>query len=97
MVSTNVVTGLVSQLSAWVVATPVFAVLVEASHSMVRSDGRVNVGAVVSTTMMVWVAVVALPQAVTVQARRMSFSCGQAPGTIVSTNVVTGLVSQLSA
>ena len=59
--SVNVTAGIASQLSV-AVALPVFAGKVLAVHSMVVFPGHVIIGAVLSSTNMVWLHVFILPQ-----------------------------------
>jgi len=54
-------------------------------------------GLVVSVTVMVWLAVLVLPQAsLAVQVRVILLACGQAPGVITSAKLRLGFGSQLS-
>ena len=60
------------------VATPVALVVVIAGHSSTRLAGAVMVGGVVSRTVIVWTALVLLPQAsVAVQVRAITFVAPQ--------------------
>src|SRR5437870_5586887 len=73
--------GLGSQLSI-AVALPVALGSVESLQATVVSAGQVMLGAVESTTLMVWAQLVVLPQlTVAVQVRMMTFVLGQLPGT----------------
>jgi hypothetical protein len=73
-----------SQLSV-AVALPVFAGSVLAVHSIVILPGHVIVGAVLSSTVMVWTHVLLLPQSsVAVQVRVIVYSCGHAPPAVTS-------------
>src|SRR2546427_5025665 len=69
-----------------------------AGHSMVVGPGSVEIpGAVVSTTLMVWLAVLLLPQwSVAVQVRVTLLACGQEPGVVTSAKVRVGLGSHAS-
>ena len=68
-----------------------------AEHSMVDGPGSAEItGSVVSSTLMVWDALLVLPHAsVAVQVLVMEYSLGQLPGTVTSANVNVG-VPQLS-
>src|SRR2546428_326076 len=92
--SANVRVGLVSQASVAVGVVNDG----DAGHSMVVGPGSVErVGAWVSTTLMVWLAVELLPQSsVAVQVRVTEWACAQLPGVVTSANVRVGLVSQAS-
>src|SRR5213593_3733312 len=70
----------------------------EAGHWIVVGPGSVEItGAVVSTTWIVWLAVLWLPQwSVAVHVRVTSFACGQLPGVVTSANVSVGLASHAS-
>src|SRR3989454_111600 len=65
---------------------------------MVVGPGSVEMlGAVVSTTLMVWLAVLLLPQwSVAVQVRVTLLACGQEPGVVTSAKVRVGLGSHAS-
>ena len=92
--SANVSVGLGSQAS--VAVGVVNAGL--AGHSIVVGPGSVEItGAWVSTTEMVWLAVLLFPQwSVAVQVRVTERACGQLPGVVTSANVSVGLGSQAS-
>jgi hypothetical protein len=96
VVSADVIVTLVSQLSV-AVAVPVSDVSVLALHSTVTLAGElVNVGAVVSTTVIVCVYVVALLfSSVAVQTLVIT-ELFPVPATVVSADVIVTLVSQLS-
>jgi hypothetical protein len=91
--SANVKVGLESQASVAVGVTNDGV----AGHSMAVLPGRAEItGAVLSSTLMVWLAVL-LPQAlVAVQVRVVEYSCGHAPGVVTSTKVNRGLRLQAS-
>src|SRR6266436_3583233 len=65
---------------------------------MELGPGSVEItGAVVSTTLMVWLAVLLLPQwSVAVQVRVTLLACGQLPGAVTSAKVRVGLGSHAS-
>ena len=66
-------------------ALPVAAGSVDLSHSTVAGGGQTMAGGVVSTTVMIWLQVAALPHASTaVQVRVMIRSCGHLPGATLS-------------
>ena len=69
-----------------------------AGHWIVLGPGKLAItGAVVSSTLIVWLAVALFPHAsVAVQVRVTLYSCGQAPGAVTSANVTTGLGSHRS-
>src|SRR3989442_10400723 len=69
-----------------------------AGHSIVLGAGTAEIaGAVVSTTSIVWLSVLVLPQAsFAVQVRVTDLACGQLPGVVTSANVSVGLASQAS-
>src|SRR5947199_4875381 len=65
---------------------------------MVLGPGNAEItGAVVSTTLMVWLATLLLPQwSVAVQVRVTLLPCGQDPGVVTSAKVSVGLGSHAS-
>src|SRR6266496_1253877 len=69
-----------------------------AGHSMVDGPGNAEMtGAVLSSTVMVWVAVLALPHGlVAVQVRVTEYFCGQEPGVVTSAKVSVGVPPQAS-
>jgi len=69
-----------------------------AGHSMVEGPGSVEMtGAVVSVTLMVWLAVLELPHgSVAVQVRVTEYFCGQEPGVVTSAKVKVGVPPQAS-
>ena len=69
-----------------------------AGHSMVVGPGSVEMtGAVVSVTLIVWLAVLELPHgSVAVQVRVTEYFCGQVPGVVTSANVSVGVPPQAS-
>jgi hypothetical protein len=69
-----------------------------AGHSIVEGPGRAEItGPVVSVTLMVWLAVLELPQAsVAVQVRVTECFWGQEPGVVTSAKVRVGLPPQAS-
>src|SRR5439155_1055809 len=69
-----------------------------AGHSMVVGPGTAEMlGACVSTTLMVWLAVELLPQwSVAVQVRVTLLACGHEPGVVTSAKVSVGLGSHAS-
>ena len=59
--------------------------------------GQVSEGGVLSSTNMVWVQVLELPQSsIAVKVRVIVNSCGHAPATVASVNPMVGVPSQLS-
>jgi hypothetical protein len=93
--SVNPIVGVKSQSVA--VAVPVFAGAVLAVHCMVIFGGQVIVGGTLSSTTMIWLHELVLPQSsVAVQVRVMVLSCGQDPATVTSVKVKVGVPSQLS-
>jgi hypothetical protein len=75
--SLKVTVGIASQLSV-AVAVPVFAGNVLAVHSIVVLAGHVIIGAVLSSTTIVWLHVFILPQSsVAFQVLVIVYSCGQ--------------------
>ena len=94
--SVDVTVGAVSQLSD-AVAVPVLAGNELAEHSIVTFAGQVITGATLSSTTIVCVQVLVLPQSsVAVQVRVIVNSCGHAPPTVTSLDVTVGDASQLS-
>ena len=88
--------GTASQLSV-AVAVPVFAGKVLAVHSIVSEAGHVMTGGVLSSTIIVCVHVLLLPQSsVAVHVLTIVPSCGQEPPMILSDEVIVGVASQLS-
>src|SRR5439155_1403714 len=76
---------------------PVAVGSVEVLHWTVASGGQLITGAVVSTTLIVWLQELLLPaQSVAVQVRVMTLVLGQLPATVLSLCVITGAGSQLS-
>ncbi len=69
-----------------------------AGHSMVVDPGSAEItGAVLSSTMIVWLAVLELPHgSVAVQVRVTECSCGQEPGVVTSAKVRVGVPPQAS-
>src|SRR6266545_3926288 len=69
-----------------------------AGHSMVEGPGSAEMtGAVLSSTVMVWVAVLGLPHGlVAVQVRVTEYFCGQEPGVVMSAKVRVGVPPQAS-
>jgi hypothetical protein len=87
---------LASQLSV-AVADPVAAGAELVLHSIVIFCGQVITGDVVSSTNMVWVQVLELPQSsIAEKVLVMVNSCGHAPPTVTSENPMVGVPSQLS-
>jgi hypothetical protein len=94
--SDDVTPGALLQLSV-AVAVPVFAAAVEASHSTVTFAGHVMTGTAVSTMVMAWAQLPALPQAsVAVQVRVMTDAPAQVPEATLSDDVTPGALSQSS-
>jgi hypothetical protein len=94
--SLNVGVTLTSQLSV-AVAEPVAAGAELVLHCMVVFAGHVICGGVLSSTKIVCVQELELPQSsIAVNVRVMVLSCGQAPPTDTSENPMVGVVSQLS-
>ena len=88
--------GVASQLSV-AVAVPVVAGKVPPEQSIVMSAGQVMAGATLSSIIMVCVQVLELPQSsVAIQVRVMVPSCGHAPATDMSVEVIVGVASQSS-
>jgi hypothetical protein len=95
--SVDVIVGVASQLSVAVAVpfAPPGAVL--AVHWIVRFGGHVITGGVLSSTKMVCRHVLELPQSsVAIHVRVMVYSCGHAPPTVTSVDVIVGVASQLS-
>ena len=94
VVSTKVRVGVGSHASLAVGALNTGA----AGHSMVAAGPTPLItGSVVSTTVMVWLAVVLFPQSsIAVQVRVCRMFCGQVPGAVVSTKVRVGVGSHAS-
>lgn len=93
VVETMETTGALSQASI-TVGVPKTGVAV---HSMVVFDGQEIVGGVLSVTEMVRLHVAVLPQSsVAVNVRVTVFSCGQDPGVVASTDVMSTLTSHAS-
>src|SRR6266511_1127833 len=69
-----------------------------AGHWMVEGPGSAEMtGAVLSSTVMVWLAVLGLPHgSVAVQVRVTEYFCGQAPGIVTSAKVRVGVPPQAS-
>src|SRR6266498_2343801 len=69
-----------------------------AGHSMVDGPGSAEMtGAMLSSTVMVWLAVLELPHgSVAVQVRVTEYSCGQEPGVVTSAKVRVGVPPQAS-
>src|SRR6266487_2878888 len=69
-----------------------------AGHSMVEGPGSAEMtGAVLSPTLMVWLAVLELPHgSVAVQVRVTEYFCGQEPGVVTSAKVKVGVPPQAS-
>jgi hypothetical protein len=96
VVSAEVIVTLVSQLSL-AAAVPSAVVVVAASHSTVTLAGDVvNVGAVLSSNVMVWVYVLALPLSSVAVQTLVITELFPVPATVVSAEVIVTLVSQLS-
>ena len=69
-----------------------------AGHSMVVGAGSAEItGAVLSSTVMVWLAVLVLPQgSFAVQVRFTEYACGQEPGVVTSAKVRVTVPPQAS-
>ena len=95
--SVKLTAGIKSQLSV-AVALPVFAGKVLAVHSIVVLAGHVIIGAVLSSTTIVWLQVLILPQSsVAFQVLMIVYSCGHVgEATVKSLKVTAGIASQLS-
>lgn len=94
--SLDVMIGAGSQLSI-AVALPVLAGKVLSVHWIVMLAGHAITGATLSSTMMVCVHVLVLPQSsVANHVLVMVSSCGHAPPTVTSVEVIVGKTSQLS-
>jgi hypothetical protein len=94
--SLNVMVGVPSQLSV-AVAVPVFAGAVLAVHCTVIFAGHVITGPALSSTNMVCKQLLEFPQSsVARHVRVMVLSCGHAPATVTSVNVIVGVASQTS-
>ena len=94
--SLKVTVGALLQLSV-AVAEPVFAGKVLAVHSMVRLAGQLMTGATLSSIKMICAHVLKFPQSsVALQVRVIVLSCAQAPATVTSVKVTSGVPSQLS-
>lgn len=95
--SLEVIVGVASQLSE-AVAVPVFAGKVLAVQRTVTFAGQVIVGATLSSTTIVCVQKLELPQSSeAVQVRVMVNSCGHPPPTVTSLNPIVGDASQSTA
>ena len=95
--SVDVIVGVASQLSVAVAVpfAPPGAVL--AVHWIVKFGGQVITGGVLSSTKMVCRHVLELPQSsVAIHVRVMVYSCGHAPATVMSVEVMLTTGSQLS-
>src|SRR4030095_1120572 len=94
--SLKVIKGVASQLSV-AVALPVLGGKVLAVHSIVIFGGHVINGAWLSSTEMIWLHVLLLPQSsVALQVLVIVNSSGHTPPTVTSLNVIAGVLSQLS-
>lgn len=94
--SVEVMVGVTSQLSV-AVATPLITGAVLAVHWMVIFEGQVITGGVLSSTKMVCIHELELPQSsVARQVLNTVNSCGHAPPTVTSEDVMVGVASQLS-
>lgn len=94
--SLKVTVGVPSQLSV-AVAVPFAAGNVLDPHWIVVLAGHVIDGAVLSSTKIVCTQEPVFPQSsVATQVRVIVLSCGQAPATVASLNVIVGVASQLS-
>ena len=93
----KVTAGAASQLSV-AVAVPVLAGNVLAVHSIVTLIGHVMTGGVLSSTVIICVHVLMLPQSsVAFHVRSIVYSCGQVGDAVVtSAYVIVGMTSQLS-
>ena len=95
--SVDVMVGVGSQLSVAVAVPFVPPGAVLAVHSIVIFGGHVITGGVLSSTKMVCRHVLELPQSsVALQVRLIVYSCGHAPATVTSVDVIVGVRSQLS-
>jgi hypothetical protein len=95
--SVDVMVGVASQLSVAVAVpfAPPGAVLAE--HWMVRLAGQVITGGVLSSTTMICVHELELPQSsIARHVRVMVNSCGHVPPVVTSDDVMVGVASQLS-
>jgi hypothetical protein len=95
--SVDVIVGVASQLSVAVAVplAPPGAVLAE--HCIVIFGGQVITGGVLSSTKMVCVQLLELPQSsIARQVLVIVYSCGHAPPTVTSVEVIVGVESQLS-
>ena len=93
--SLKVMVGVASQSVA--VADPVLAGNVLAVHCIVKLAGQEITGGVLSSTTIVCIQLLELPQSsVATQVRVMVLSCGHAPPAVTSLNVTVGVPSQLS-
>lgn len=94
MTSADATVGAPSQLSD-AVAVPVNPGKVLSVHRIVILAGHVMVGGVLSSTKMVCKQLLELPQAsVAVHVLLIVYSCGQAPPTVTSLEVIFGVGSQ---
>ena len=99
MVSVNVASKSAEQLSASSVTSPVIKTSDKfVSHSRDTSAGTVNVGAVVSCTVIVCIAVVVLSHSsVNTHVLVITVSLAQDPSAMVSVNIASKSAEQLSA
>jgi hypothetical protein len=96
MTSPAVVIVTIPQLSEAVTA-PVLNGGTSEAHCTVTLAGHVMVGGVLSSTKMVCRHVLELPQSsVALHVLLIVYSCGQAPATVTSVEVIVGVASQLS-
>jgi hypothetical protein len=96
LTSEEVIVGVASQLSV-AVAVPVLAGSVLAVQRTVTLAGQVIVGAALSSTNMVCTQELELPQSsAAFHVLVMVYSCGHAPATVISEEVIVGVASQLS-
>ena len=94
---TNATVGDASQLSSSSVTTFTSGAGTFAAHWTLTGAGSLAVGAVLSSTVMSWTPVLALPESsVAVQVRVTLYSCGHAPGVVTSAKVIVGEASQAS-
>ena len=95
--SVDVMVGVKSQLSVAVAVPLVPPGAVLAVQSIVRFGGQVITGGVLSSTKMVCRHVLEFPQSsVALQVLLIVYSCGHAPATVTSVDVIVGVRSQLS-
>jgi hypothetical protein len=95
--SVDVIVGVASQLSVAVAVplAPPGAVL--AVHWIVKFGGQVITGGVLSSTKIVCVQLLELPQSsIARHVLVIVYSCGHAPPTVTSVDVIVGVASQLS-